>query len=54
MIEAPTLEQLYDRLLIAERQHRDDDEISFADFLSVKADYDRALIVAARARQGEY
>ena len=53
MIETYTIGQLYDRLRIAERQWRDGD-IDYASYLSVASDYQRALIIEARHKQGEY
>lgn len=64
MIEAPTLEQLYGRMVAAETAwlafpakiptNQSPASNALCDYLSAKADYDRALIAAARTRQGEY
>lgn len=48
MITAPTLEELFERMLEAERHHPDD-HAAHANYLAAHAAYQRALIVQARA-----
>lgn len=53
-VEAYSIEQLYERLCAAETAYEMTKEIiPYHNYLKAHADYQRALIVQARARQGE-